>query len=217
MGLGQLGISAADRLSDEGIDVLVADMDMTKVENIADKVWRAVQIDATSDTEVLAAGFADCDAVLLAMGERDFEAMVLSAMILLNAGVKRIWARASTQLQEEILLKLGIERVFFPEVRVGREIAQLLFRSDWERCSDLGHGLSLIETKVPQGVGGKSLMELDFRNRFGASVVAIQPFGTEQWTLNPSGETQLIVNSRILLVGAESALTKMSDSWSSQP
>ncbi|MEK7703728.1 MAG: TrkA family potassium uptake protein, partial [Myxococcota bacterium] len=119
IGLGQLGASVATQLAERGAEVIAIDSDPMRVEQIKDQVARAMSLDATDEKALRAAGVADCDTVILALGEAQLEEAVLITMALRELGVGRIVSRASSDIQARLLLRLGVTRVVFPERQIG--------------------------------------------------------------------------------------------------
>ena len=114
VGLGKYGISIAKKLSDSKFEVLAIDNDIKIVERVSNYVTKAICIDVT---------LKDFDVGVVCFGE-NVTASILSCMALQEAGVKHIIAKAGDRYHKQILNKLNIDEVVFPEEFVGELTAK---------------------------------------------------------------------------------------------
>src|SRR5437773_2752568 len=125
IGLGRFGTAIAQTLSQRGAEVLAIDNSEEKTEEIKDDVAYAVTLDSTELKALKSQNIQNMDAVVVAIGE-NFEALLLTTVLLMELNVKRIIARASGKHQRMILEKLGIEEILSPENEVGIAVAERL-------------------------------------------------------------------------------------------
>ena len=79
VGGGRFGLTLADALSGNGIEVILVDKKWEIVQSLADSSIHAVQGDATNPDVLRDAGFADCDIAVIAIGE-SLEASTLATI-----------------------------------------------------------------------------------------------------------------------------------------
>ena len=147
IGLGNFGAGVAERLHAMGHDVAALDMDLAKVEHVADFLRTAVAGDGT-DLEVLdRIGAREADVGIVSTGQ-DVTASVLAALALRDCGVAEIHVKVVSDLHARILEKLGVAETIFPE----REAAHLLAKRVESRAIlnyvELGEGFSAQEMAV---------------------------------------------------------------------
>ena len=118
VGLGKYGMHIARRLSDSGVEVLAIDNDMKVVERVSSYVTKAICMDVTSEEAWGSLFLKDFDVGVVCFGE-NVAASILSCMALQDAGVKYIIAKAGDKFHKQILNKLKIDEVVFPEEYVG--------------------------------------------------------------------------------------------------
>lgn len=123
VGLGRYGRGIAKRLSEANVEVLAVDRNMSTVEKISDYVTKAVCIDVTVEEAWKQLPIKDFDIGIVCFGE-NVSASILTCMILQESGVKRIIAKAGNKLHKDILEKLNIDEVVFPEEYVAEMTAQ---------------------------------------------------------------------------------------------
>ena len=84
-----------------------------------------MQLDATDERALRAAGIQDVDVAVISIGE-NIEASLLAVMLVKDLGVQNIIAKAVTPLHGRILEKLGVKRVIFPEREMAMRVAHSL-------------------------------------------------------------------------------------------
>ena len=123
VGLGRYGTHIAKTLSDAGVEVLAIDNDMKVVERVSSYVTKAICMDVTSEEAWDKLLLKNFDVGVVCFGE-NITASILSCMALQDAGVKYIIAKAGDKFHKQILSKLNINEVVFPEEFVGEMTAQ---------------------------------------------------------------------------------------------
>ena len=92
---------------------------------MSDLVTRAYIADALDEKALEEAGVFNADTVVVSIGE-NVEASILVAVLLINRGVKDIVAKAVNPLHGEVLKRIGVPRVVYPEREVAVRIAKSL-------------------------------------------------------------------------------------------
>jgi len=69
IGLGRFGSAMAVTLTELGHDVIGVDGDESRVQQLADVITHALQIDATDDRALRAAGIHDVEVAVVSIGE----------------------------------------------------------------------------------------------------------------------------------------------------
>jgi hypothetical protein len=78
-----------------------------------------------------------------------------------------------------ILEAVGAYEVFNPEEDAARSMVQRLTISNIRNCFELTFGFSLVEVEAPAGIIGRSLRDLDLRQRFRVNLVALKRMATD--------------------------------------
>jgi len=172
-GLGRFGSDLAVRLAQLGADVLAVDSEPELVEQIDQRVSRAICLDATNEFAMRKISAGDIDLAVVCIG-RNIEAGLLVTAVLQRLGVKDIWVRAIDQNQAQILEAMGITRIISLEREMARQVAQQIAMPGTQILAPITTNHSLAEVKAKPDFVGKTLQQLDLRNRFGLNVVAIK-------------------------------------------
>lgn len=191
-GLGRFGFGLAVRLAELGAGVLAVDDDPGLVEEIDQRVSRAVCLDATNEFAMRKLDPSGLDIAIVCIG-RNIEAGLLVTAVLQRLGVKQIWVRAIDQNQAQILEAMGVSRIISLEKEMARQVAQEMMMPGAQVLAPITTEHSLAEVKAKPEFVGKTLLELDFRNRFGVNVVAIK---SREVTTSPEGpeKVEIYVN-----------------------
>lgn len=209
IGLGRFGESVARSLTELGCDVLAIDSDMKRVEAIAKTVTHAVQVDATDEENLKALGLLNFDAVVLATGKY-IQDSILSALIIKEMGVKNVIAKASSELHKRALEKIGVSRVVYPERESGVKLAHSLMSLNLIEYLEVTSEYQVAEIIIQDEFHGKTIKEVDLRNRYGVNVLAIRR-GRENLNVLPQAEDILHKGDMLVLLGSNKDLKKFSE------
>jgi trk system potassium uptake protein TrkA len=201
IGLGVFGRALADNLIQKGTEVIAVDKDMDLVEEIRDNVTYAVCMDSTDEKALDGIGLKDVDVGIVCIGE-DFEANLLTSVLLSQKGVKRVISRASDPLHIKILKAVGITSVITPGVEAAEKLAYSLVHKSLLDISYISETTAAAKISVPSSFAGKTLGKLNLRARFGINVVAIHRMVETQGKEGPLLQEKVISN----IPGAETII-----------
>ncbi len=216
VGLGRFGMRLARLLAEGGAEVIAIDHKKHLIESVRDDVDRAVCLDSTDEQALLAQGIEKADVAIVGIGI-DFEAAVLTTVLLKQIGVPRVISRATTGVRGQILSRVGADDTVNPE----RESAEkwcnrLLAPSIMERIA-LAEGYSLAQIAAPESFFDKTLKDLAVLTKYKVNVIAIrrtvrkagaegEEKGSEKVISVPMAETQIVQGDVLLLIGSDEAI-----------
>lgn len=214
LGLGRFGTTLALNLAANGADVIAIDSRRDVVDAIADQVSHAVILDATDERALNAQGISTVDCAIIAIGEH-FEANVLATITCKNFGIPFVVARGGTANQCKILERIGADLVIQPEEEAARRLARQLIQPAFLSVQQLADGLSAIQIEAPAHLLDRTLGELDLRNRYGVTLVAIRRAeGTgsqkKHRLIYPRSDTKIEKQDVLIVVGADDDLAVLS-------
>jgi len=212
IGLGRFGSAMATTLTELGQDVIGVDGNEERVQKHADTIRSAMQLDATDERALRAAGIQDVDVAVISIGE-NIEASLLAVMLVKDLGVRRIIAKAVTTLHGRILERIGVNRVIFPEREMAIRVAHSLVVANVLDYIELSRDFSIIEIPAPPEFAGKSLKELQLRNRYGLTLIAIKRKpdggGPEVTNVAPTADDQILADDVLALLGPNERLAQL--------
>lgn len=209
IGLGRFGGSVCKTLADAGQEVLAIDKYESRVNDYKDIATQAVVADAQDEDVLRSLGIRNVDHVIVAIGE-DIQASILVTLMVKEQGVKYVTAKAQNEYHAKVLEKLGVDRVVHPERDMGVRIGRSLTSKNMVDYLDLDANFKLAEILItnPKFVG-KSLAEMDFRDRYGLNVIALAH--SRQEMVLPSAGDFLTENDSILVAGPTRAIDKFEE------
>ena len=189
LGLGKFGMSLVRSLNEMGADVLAVDKVEDYVQEIANFCSEAICADLANEEDLNKLGLKEMDIVVCAMGE-SLEASILSIAVAKEQGVPLIVAKSSSARMSSILRKVGANRVIMPEEYTGARSAAMLVSESVLDYFELGSRLSMIEMAPLNEWIGKSLAELNIRNKYQMTVVACKDEKGEWTPIEPDQPIQ---------------------------
>ena len=176
VGLGRFGGSICRTLVEAGQEVLAIDSNEDRVNEYMNIATHAVVANAQDEMTLRSLGIRNFDHVIIAIGE-DIQASILVTLMVKEMGVPNILAKAQNEYHARVLEKIGADRVVHPERDMGIRIAHNLVSKNILDYLELSDQFSLAEIRVSNPkFFNKTLAELNFRQRYDLTVVAIRRF-----------------------------------------
>lgn len=208
IGLGRFGASLARTLVKMGHEVLAIDSDEKKVEELADEVTQAVQADALEDSSLKSLGIRNFDVVVVAIGQ-DIQSNILVTLMLKESGVKKVVAKASTELQGKVLQKIGADIVVFPERDMGERVARWLVSKNIIDMINVSPDYSLVELSAPAEIVGKTLLETALRKKYGITLLAIRR--GNDFIISPGARQEIEQGDILIVIGSNDRLKNLEE------
>jgi len=174
IGLGRFGQKLAIALAMSGAEVIAIDRDRNEVELIRDQVSLAVRLDSTDEEALKSQGVDKADVAIIALGQESFEAAILTVVNLRQTGIKQIYARAESLIAGEVFSKVGATDVIYPEIESAQRWAYKLIAPQIGEKIDFAPGYSLARVKAPPSFDGKTVMDLQLRQKYNVNLVLIK-------------------------------------------
>jgi len=177
IGLGRFGKKLAIALAMSGAEVIAIDKNRDEIELIRDQVSHAVRLDSTDEDALKAQGVDKVDVAIIGIGQgtgRGFESSVLTVVNLRQMGVKQIYTRAEDLIAGEVFSKVGATEVIYPEIESAQRWAYKLIAPQIGEKIDFTPGYSLARIKAPTSFKGKTVMDLQLRQKYNVNLVLIK-------------------------------------------
>jgi trk system potassium uptake protein TrkA len=177
IGLGRFGKKLAIALTMSGAEVIAIDKNRDEIELIRDQVSHAVRLDSTDEESLKAQGVDKVDVAIVGIGQgtgRGFESAILTVVNLRQIGVMQICARAEDLIAGEVFSKVGATEVIYPEIESAQRWAYKLIAPQIGEKIDFAPGYSLARVKAPASFDGKTVMDLQLRQKYNVNLVAIK-------------------------------------------
>lgn len=208
IGLGNFGFNVASDLAKLGHQVLAIDSSSKKIEEIKDKVTQAVVADA-KDKKVLSEFVSDdVDAVIVGVGD-NIEASTVVVLYLKELGAKRIIAKAMNDDHGEILKSIGANEIIYPEKDVATRLAERLTTPNLIEHIPLAMEYSIAEIACPDKFIGKTLKELQLRNKYDVEVIAVKEVLLDKFHLIPKADFKIGADIALIVIGKKEDIDRL--------
>jgi trk system potassium uptake protein TrkA len=208
IGLGRFGQAVARELALLGHEVLAIDSDERMVNDIAPAVTHALELDATDELALRAAGAADFRHAVVAISSHT-EASIFATMALRKLGVSNVIAKAANALHGEILERVGATRVVYPEREIGQRVAHLFSVPEIVDYLDVAPGFGIQKVRPPEKWVGRTLGQLDLPGTLKLTPIAVRR--GERVTVNPHASHTVEATDQFILIGLDERLEGIGD------
>lgn len=209
IGAGRFGAHLATRLSEFGCEIVLADKDPDRVEDLVQDGFHAVEMDAEDKDALKEAGVQEADAVVVSIGE-NMQGSILTTLLLKELNVKKLICRALDARHATVLEKLGADLVVLPTRDMAYRLAERLrdnLGSDRQQlCGD--HQLAQI--RLGPLLHGKTLAEAGLRERYRVNVVLVTRTGAKGETeaVEPTPDRAMLNGDMLFVAGRREHLNR---------
>jgi trk system potassium uptake protein TrkA len=210
IGLGHFGFYLAKLLYEKGEEVIVIDNDEKSIKKIAPFCSKSIKGDIKEKEVLEKLNPADMDKVVVCIGE-NIEASLLAVQYLQELGVKkeRIYAKATSKEHKDMLEKIGVNKVIFPEEEVAKKYAFILRGENVQQFFSIENGYEMVEIPAPSSFVGKTLQELDIINKYGIVIVAVKNPITKKVACPPDKTYKIKDDESLIIAGKEESIEKL--------
>jgi trk system potassium uptake protein TrkA len=209
IGLGRFGSNLSLRLVERGHTVLGIDRNRELVQSLADELTQVVAMDSTDEDALRALDIAAFDIVVVAIGS-SLENNLMTTLALKNLGVRRIICKAQNLKQRTALLAIGANEVILPEQDSAFRLALALTTPFFIDQIAMGDRYSITEIMAPASFVGKTLRDLDLRQRNGVTVVAVEHNG--ELIISPPADYTIQVDDKLAVLGSNERIATLVES-----
>lgn len=172
IGLGNFGMSLAIHLSNTGNEVIVADQDIEKIEQVKNQVAHAVAIDATNENAYNSLPMENADLAIIAIGQRN-GASIMSTAIVKKITKAKIISRSASALEDTILEAMGVDQIIHPEQEYAERLTKKINLKGSIDNFEIDDEYLVSEIEVCKSLVGKTIQQSDFRKNFNLNIITI--------------------------------------------
>jgi trk/ktr system potassium uptake protein len=182
IGAGRFGAHLATRLSAFGCEIVLADKDADRVEDLTQEGFHALEMDSEDENALKEAGVQEADAVVVSIGE-NMQGSILTTLLLKELKVKKLVCRALDAKHATVLEKLGADLVTLPSRDMAYRLAERLRDNAGSDRQELCGNYQLAQIRLGPPLHGKTLKESALRERYGINVVLLTRPGANEKTI----------------------------------
>ncbi len=208
IGLGRFGRAVCGTLHKMGYQVLGTDKDEKLVNQVLAHrlASHAIQLDSTEPEALKEAGIFEVDTVIVAIGNYVQES-IITTLNVKEAGVPHVVAKASSEIHEKLLRRVGADHVVFPEHDAGCVLAETLTKPAFIDRLELDPDHSIVEVLVPEAFHQKTIAELELRRHYGLNVLAVG--NGDKFVINPEPYQKLTKGLIMVVVGRNKDIQRL--------
>ncbi len=207
LGLGRFGRSLATTLMELGHDVLGVDISEEIVDEMAPHLTTCVQADIQEIKALQMLGLRNFDVVVISVAS--LQTSIVATMHLKEMGVQQMVCKATSEMNAKILLRVGADRVIFPERDMGIRLARTIANAGILDYIMLSNTHGMLEINTPHIWVGKTIRQTDARAKYGVNIVAISRNG--QMMVTPSPDETLLEEDAVIVIGSNEQVDILSN------
>ena len=173
IGLGKFGTQIAEELYKLGHQIMVVDQNEDRV-NDAMKFATSGQIGNSTNVDFLKSlGVNNYDFCIVSIGG-DFQSSLETTCYLKELGAKTVISRAESDGQAKFLLRNGADEVVYPEKQLATWMAIKYSSEHILDYIEIDDSCSILEVTIPKEWIGKSVRQIDIRNKYEINIIALK-------------------------------------------
>jgi len=208
IGLGIFGINLVRELYEGGFEVLAIDKNKDAVQKVRDFSTKAIVADGTDKEVMELIGVQEDDTAIISFGE-DLAASTLITLHLKQLRVKNIIVKAPNEEHKLILEKVGATEVIIPEKEIADKLAKSIRSPNVLDYLPLSDDYMIFEMAPPDSFFGKTIAELQLRNRYYIEVIAVRDVLSDRVHMIPSAGFVIKDGEVLVVVGKEEDIQKI--------
>lgn len=198
VGAGRVGHHLARILMEEGNEVIVVDKNGDVCHEIASELdCTTIRGDATKPNVLEEAGVREADAMVALTGSD--ETNLIISLLSKQMGAKQVAARlGALHYDEEVLKKLGLDLVIYPEAAAAGYISELITKPEVLDLAFIGRGSAeIIEVEAKRGSPITKKKIKDVEHPPGTAIIAIFEKGK---LIIPDPDDQVKAGDKVLIL-----------------
>ncbi|MGD9506403.1 MAG: TrkA family potassium uptake protein [Syntrophobacteraceae bacterium] len=208
IGLGNFGYYLARELYLHGYDVIGLDTQKDAVQKMKNEVSQAVLADATDKETLLSLGLDRVDLAVVTIGS-NMLASILATFLLKEIGVNRVYAKALSNEHAQILTRMGVDEILFPEKDLAMSLARRIENPNMLEYLPFTEDHGIFELEPPPPFINRTLQELNLTNRYNIQVIAIRNTLQDRLMFIPKGDTIVRGDHVLILLCSSQAMEQL--------
>jgi len=208
IGMGRFGINLAHQLKKLGNQIMVVDEKEEQIDKIAPDFPDSQIGDCTNENVLKSFDVKSFDMCFVTIGT-NFESSLVVTMLLKKLGAKRIIAKASQDIQANILKSIGADEVVYPERDIAQTLAVKYSASNVFDYIELSDEYGIFEIPVLSYWIGQTIIKIDVRKKYKLNIIAIK--NGENISVSPAADYMFRENDHVVVVGKANNVLKLTE------
>lgn len=205
IGLGRFGRHAAMILTDMGHQIMAVDIREDRVDKVLPYVTNAQIGNSTNEEFLSSLGIRNFDVCFVTIGD-NFQNSLETTSLLKELGAKKVVSRAARDVHAKFLLRNGADEIVYPEKQLASWAAIRYTCDHIFDYIELDDEYSVFEVSIPESWIGRSIGDLDIRNKYNINIMALKKHG--HLNLDISSDTYISPGETMLVLGNNNDIHK---------
>lgn len=198
IGLGRLGHHLCMNMAKLGNEILIVDEDEEQMRDLLQYATLARVGDCTNIEVLKSLGVDNYDLCYVCIGS-NFQSSLEITSQLKELGAKYVVSKANRDIQAKFLLRNGADEVIYPDRDVAERLAVRHSANHIFDYIELTEEYSIYEIPPAKSWIGKSILQLDIRNRYHVSIVGVKRQG--ELTIMPPANRKMEQDDHLMVIG----------------
>ncbi len=208
IGVGRFGKHLALKLTELGNEVLIIDRDEDAVNKLAPLVTSARIGDCMEPDVMQSLGVDNFDCCFVCISE-DFQSSLEITCMLKEMGAPFVVSKADRDIHAKFLLKVGADEIIYPERDMAQRAAMRFSAKNAFDYIELAPDYAIMEMKAPDSWAGKTILDVDVRNKFGVNIIGLKINGKVEPVTD--AKHAFAIGEHLLVAGAKRDIIRLMD------
>ena len=205
IGLGRFGKHVAMKLHELKHEVMAIDKNENRVQDVLGYVTNAQIGDSRNEAFLRSLGVGNYDVCICCIGN-DFQSSLETTSLLKDLGARLVVSRAARDIQAKFLLRNGADEIVYPEKQLANWTAIRYSSDHIFDYMELDDDYAMFEIDVPSSWLGKTVGEINIRQKYNINIIAIKRNGKLDLTITP--DTRFTSDEALLVLGKNKDIQK---------
>ncbi len=205
IGLGRFGKHIARKLYELDHEVMAIDRQEERVQDVLPYVTNAQIGDSMNENFLRSLGVGNYDVCIVAIGN-DFQSSLETTSLLKELGAKMVVSRAARDVHAKFLLRNGADEIVYPEKQLASWTAIRYSADHIFDYIEIDNEYAIFEIALPEGWVGRTVGEINIRQKYNINIMAIKRSGKMDLTVTP--DTRFAEGEALLVLGSHKDIQK---------
>lgn len=198
IGMGRFGRHLCKNLSQLGNQVMVVDEKEENLEEMLPYVVSAKIGDCTNENVLKSLGISNFDLCFVCIGT-NFQSSLEITSLVKELGGRHVVSKANRDIHAKFLLRNGADEVIYPDRDIAEKLAVRYSANHVFDYIELTEEYSIYEIPPLPEWTGKTIKELDIRNRYGIHILGTKANGKAK--LMPGASYVICQEEHLMVIG----------------
>ena len=198
IGLGRFGTHLCQDLAKLDNEIMIVDKDEASLEDLLPLVVSAKIGDCTNENVLKSLGISNFDLCFVCIGT-NFQSSLEITSLVKELGGRHVVSKANRDIHAKFLLRNGADEVIYPDRDIAEKLAVRYSANHVFDYIELTEEYSIYEIPPLPEWTGKTIKELDIRNRYGIHILGTKANGKAK--LMPGASYVICQEEHLMVIG----------------